>query len=168
MRRLAIFAAALGLLILIAAPSASGGPSDGQPNIINIVTDDQTLSEMAGLPATQSLVGGGGAVFKRYYATYPLCCPARATLLTGRYAHNHGVHGNSPPSGGVLALNDAQTLPVWLHDAGYKTVHVGKYLNGYALTSAPFVPPGWDEWYGKLGKTNGLPTENHYFDYSMY
>jgi arylsulfatase A-like enzyme len=168
MKRLGVISLLFGALVLLAAAPASGGPSDGRPNIVNIVTDDQTLSEMAGLPHTNALVGAAGAVFKRYYATYPLCCPARATLLTGRYAHNHGVRGNIPPNGGIVALNDAETVPVWLRDAGYETIHIGKYLNGYSLTTAPFIPPGWDEWYGKLGRTNGVSSENNYYGYSMY
>ncbi len=163
-----LLAAALAASLLVFAPWSSAASSDERPNVVLIVTDDQTLQEMSGLPQTRGLVGGAGVTFSRFYVSYPLCCPSRASLLTGRYAHDHGVHGNTPPNGGAGVFNDAKTLPVWLHAAGYKTVHVGKYLNGYALTSAPFVPPGWDEWYGKLGRTNGVATENHYFDYSMY
>jgi arylsulfatase A-like enzyme len=160
--------ALLAAATLIIAPWSSAASSDGRPNIVMIITDDQTLSEMAGLPQTRNLIGGAGVTFSRFYISYPLCCPSRATFLTGRYSHNHGVHGNTPPNGGAGVFNDAQTVPVWLHNSGYKTVHIGKYLNGYALTSGPFVPPGWDEWYGKLGRTNGVASENHYFDYSMY
>lgn len=158
----------LGIQAVIGSSPPARAAAAAKPNVVLILTDDQTLSELSGLPQTRSLVGGAGVTFSRFYVSYPLCCPSRATLLTGRYSHNHNVHGNTPPNGGAGVFNDAQTTPVWLRSAGYKTVHIGKYLNGYALTSGPFVPPGWDEWYGKLGRTNGVASENHYFDYSMY
>jgi arylsulfatase A-like enzyme len=74
-------------------------------------------------------------------------------MLTGQYAHNHGVRGNQLPSGGYskLAPTLGNTLPVWLQRAGYYTAHIGKFLNGYGTTSPDTeVPPGWNEWYGSL------------------
>ena len=63
-------------------------------NVIFILTDDQTYSELATMPNTQLLIANQGVTFTRAYASYPLCCPSRATLLTGQYMHNHGVRGN--------------------------------------------------------------------------
>ncbi len=74
-------------------------------------------------------------------------------MLTGQYAHNHGVRGNTLPAGGYskLAPHVGNTLPVWLQKAGYYTAHIGKFLNGYGNTSPDTeVPPGWSEWYGAL------------------
>jgi N-acetylglucosamine-6-sulfatase len=93
---------------------------------------------------TLRLLGEEGTTFSNSFVSYPLCCPSRATLLTGQYAHNHQVMGN-PPTGGYRRLNHKNTLPVWLRDAGYQTAHVGKYLNGYR---GPEVPPGWSKWFG--------------------
>ncbi len=106
--------------------SASGGT---RPNIVVVVTDDQTLASLnaATMPSTVGLMRDGGTEFTNAVATTPLCCPSRATLLTGQYAHNHGTLANTP---GYEALRQkANTLPVWLERAGYVTAHVGKYLN---------------------------------------
>jgi arylsulfatase A-like enzyme len=53
---------------------------------------------------------------------------------------------NTGQFGGFKALDHANTLPVWLQAAGYRTMHVGRYLNGYEYSDG--VPPGWDEWHG--------------------
>jgi hypothetical protein len=63
------------------------------------------------------------------------------------------VLNNSPPSGGVEALDAQHTLPVWLQAAGYRTSHIGKYLNGYGLRHAPDVPPGWSDWHAAVDKS---------------
>jgi N-acetylglucosamine-6-sulfatase len=95
----------------------------------------------------RTLLARRGTSFTHYYATLPLCCPARATLLTGQYAHNHGVFGNKPPDGGYPALaRKADTLGVWLQRAGYRTAWIGKFLNGYGHEGEYAIPPGWDRW----------------------
>ena len=63
---------------------------------------------------------------------FPLCCPSRATFLTGQYSHNHGVFTTELPNG-YNGLNHLNTLPVWLRSSGYRTAMVGKYLNGYGI-----------------------------------
>ena len=78
------------------------------------MTDDQTYQDMAAMPRTRELIGRAGARFTRSYVASPLCCPSRATYLTGEYNHNNGVYSNNPPHGGVEALDAAHTLPVWL------------------------------------------------------
>jgi arylsulfatase A-like enzyme len=117
------------------------------------MTDDQTYADMAAMPRTRRLIGQAGARFTRAYVSYPLCCPSRATYLTGQYNHNNGVHTNSPPRGGVEALDAEHTLPVWLSGVGYRTSHVGKYLNGYGLRRKADVPPGWTDWHGTIDKS---------------
>src|SRR5918998_1884492 len=108
---------------------------------------------MAAMPQTRRLIGAAGARFRRSYVSSPLCCPSRATYLTGQYAHNNGVHTNTPPRGGFEALDADHTLPVWLRQAGYRTSHVGKYLNGYGLRRRANVPPGWSDWHGAVDKS---------------
>jgi N-acetylglucosamine-6-sulfatase len=96
--------------------------------------------------------------------SFPVCCPSRATILTGLYTHNNGVEGNSPPSGGFRKFrNDGieeNTIAASLREGGYRTAFFGKYLNGYGRGDRTYVPPGWDEWYGKL---NGQKL----YDYSI-
>ena len=118
--------------------------SDG-PNIVLISTDDQALADLRWMPLTRRLIGGHGATFENFIAPHPLCCPARAQILTGQYAQNNGVHSNHGESGGYAALDDPEhTLPVWLEDSGYETSFVGKYINGYHAGRE--VPAGWEHW----------------------
>ena len=118
-------------------------------NVVVVMTDDQALDTMEAMPLTRRLIGEKGTTFANSFVSFPLCCPSRATFLTGQYAHNHGVRNNDGPDGGYQALAKRRTLPVWLARAGYRTGFVGKFLNGYGKGSrAREVPPGWSEWYG--------------------
>src|SRR5687767_3408294 len=119
---------ALLLLLLLVM---NGAAAQERPNVLVILTDDQTLESMRVLEKTQRLLGQEGTVFANAFVSYPVCCPSRATLLTGQYAHNHKVMANKPPDGGHGRLDHSNTLPVWLQETGYETAHVGKYLNGY-------------------------------------
>src|SRR6185503_12066177 len=78
--------------------------------------------------------------------TTALCCPSRTSILTGQYAHNTGVHDNSPPDGGAEVFDDHCTVARWLKAQNYETGFIGKYLNGYA-SLAPCIPPGYDDWF---------------------
>lgn len=120
-----------------------------RPNVVVITTDDQDLASMWVMRNVQRLLAEQGTTFSNSYASYSLCCPSRATFLTGQYAHNHGVVSNSKPDGGYEAL-PARTLPLWLSQSGYDTVHVGKYLNGYGRENDS-IPLGWKDWYGLMG-----------------
>lgn len=119
------------------------------PNFVVVLTDDQEPGTMSVMPQVAKLAAEG-VTYTDAFASVPECCPSRATLLTGQYAHNHGVRSNEPPDGGFGAFADSNTVAVWLDDAGYRTGYVGKYLNGYgwdALGHDPaYVPPGWDYW----------------------
>lgn len=131
--------------------------SGARPNIIFILTDDQRADDQWVLNKTNSLIGEHGVTFKNFFVSLSGCCPSRATFLTGQYAHNHGVLGNTPAqNGGYSKLDHTNTLAVWLQNSGYYTMHAGKYLNGYMRDDAPTVPgsppfeipQGWSEWYG--------------------
>ena len=150
---------ALALLALLAfAPAA-----EAKPNILVLMTDDQTLDSMSVMPKTRALIGDRGATFTRSFAGYPLCCPSRATLYTGQYAHNHGVLSNMPPSGGYTRLDTSNWLPLWLQAAGYRTMHVGKFLNGYGRLSPPtVVPPGFNDWHGTVD-----PSTYNFLNYTV-
>jgi arylsulfatase A-like enzyme len=88
--------------------------------------------------------------FRRAYVAQALCCPSRASILLGQYLHNHGVTSNAYPSGGFERFrelgHEASTIAVWLQQAGYRTILVGKYLNEYPAGLPLHVPPGWSEW----------------------
>jgi arylsulfatase A-like enzyme len=133
-----------------------------RPNIVFLLTDDQTLENMRVMPNVQRLIGEEGATFMQYVVSYSLCCPSRATMMTGQYAHNHRVLDNQLPNGGYYRFRPDNSLPVWLKDGGYYTAHVGKFLNGYGRKNPTQVPPGWDEWYTTID-----PTTYRYWDYTM-
>src|SRR5215211_2475098 len=168
------------VLALIAAwlllPASCGPPtrvvqSPDRPNVILILTDDldaQLLEEhMEDYPNIRELAAEG-TTFENAFATDPICCPSRATILRGQYAHNHEIVGNTWPRGGsrkfrVLGLGES-TAATWLQDDGYRTVLVGKYMNGYYGTR---VPVGWDDWYAIAGdylstRLNENGSINHY------
>ena len=120
-----------------------------------VIVDDMRADEMAGLPRTHDWLAGKGAEFTHAYAPTPLCCPARATILTGQYSHNTGVYDNNPGGtypGGFANFDDQLTLGTELWDAGITTGYIGKYLNGYGRvgTDQTYVPPGWDSWKGAI------------------
>jgi N-acetylglucosamine-6-sulfatase len=140
----------MAALLIAALLAVAAAPP---PNVVLIMTDDQTVRDMTVMPRTQAAIGAQGVTFSDYRASYPLCCPARASVLTGQYAHNHRVLGNFSPHGGIALLDQRHTVPVALSErpgADYVTAHIGKYLNGYG--HAPFrgVPPGWRNWHGAL------------------
>jgi arylsulfatase A-like enzyme len=118
------------------AGGGTGGPS-ARPNILVILTDDQRPDTLGVMPATSSWFAAGGTTFADGTTPIPLCCPARATLFTGRYAHNHGVTTNR---GSRLPQ---PTLQRRLSQAGYLTGLSGKYLNGSPLWRDP---PAFDRW----------------------
>jgi N-acetylglucosamine-6-sulfatase len=142
--------AAIGSLLGMRPDTSAGQAPTPRPNIVVIMTDDQTVDDLAAMPATRRAFVGKGVTFQRSTVSYPVCCPSRATFLTGRYAHNHGVMGLYRPTGGYARFDDRDALPVWLSQAGYHTVHIGKYLNGYGTDRPAIVPPGWSEWYGAV------------------
>jgi arylsulfatase A-like enzyme len=141
-------ALAVACLTLALCPAAAGAAE--RPNLIVVMTDDQTANELAGMPHTRRFIGRAGVKFDRSYVSYPVCCPSRATFLTGQYAHNHGVMGLYPPTGGYGRFDKRNALPVWLRAAGYHTAHLGKFLNGYGDQEPADVPPGWSDWHATV------------------
>ncbi len=158
-RALAVAVALLAGALLAAGVSAEGDlasaarpkkPKPTKPNIVVVMTDDQDVASLGVMKNVRSLLVRQGTTFANNFVTFSLCCPSRATYLTGQYPHNHTILGNAPPAGGYdkLKPSHANTLPAWLQAAGYRTVHIGKYPNGY--TADDGVPPGWTEWYGSV------------------
>jgi arylsulfatase A-like enzyme len=152
-KRLAVLVTAAAVLLPAgggSAQDAGQGAAVSGPNVVVLMTDDQRFDDMPALPKTRRLIGDEGVTFTHYFASYPVCCPARATFFTGQYAHNHDVRCLYKPCGGYTKLDQREYLPVWLEDAGYATAHVGKFLNGYGKDRDPDVPRGWTEWFGLI------------------
>lgn len=150
--RVAFLALVAGSAAALAQTASTPGAvvsDSSRPNVVVVMTDDQTAGQMRALPRTKQLLGGGGTTFSRFYVTQPQCCPSRASYLTGQYPHNTGVQDND---GGFRAFQDAETLPVWLDRAGYRTMLIGKYFNGYGLRDPYYIPPGWDGWAASIGQ----------------
>jgi len=134
-----------------------------QPNILLVTVDDAARGDLRYMPNVRRTLIDQGTTFPNAIAPTPICVPARASLLTGQYAHHHGAVTITGEGGGFNAFKDGRTLPTWLQRAGYDTMFVGKYLNGYGDSTADkpdtYVPPGWDEWRGSLDPTT--------YDYSL-
>lgn len=144
MRRILL---AMAIIAGLAAPAAADEPADTRPNIIFILTDDMNATDMRWMPKTQALLGGEGTTWANSYVSLSLCCPARAAILSGQHAHNNGVWSNNNTTGGYRRLVHEHTYPVWLQEAGYRTVHLGKYLHGTGMNR----PPGWSDWRNLVG-----------------
>ena len=143
-----------GLLVALLLASAvvgamvqfSPGPASAiepPPNIVMILTDDQRVDTLGYMPIVQKTLGKHGVTFTNAYVSNPVCCPSRATILTGLYSHSTGVYTNDL-DGGFAKFDDSSTIATWLQDAGYHTGLFGKYLNGY---ESEYTPPGWDRWF---------------------
>jgi arylsulfatase A-like enzyme len=134
-----------------------------RPNIVVLMVDDlderslKIMLDQGLMPKLKQHIINKGITFSKAFATYPLCCPARSTFLTGQYTHNHGVWSNDLPDGGASKLEDGSTIATWLQDAGYYTGYIGKYLNMYGIdTAETYVPPGWSDWQATVGDSTYL------------
>jgi N-acetylglucosamine-6-sulfatase len=161
--RLYIRSGLVALALLVQAACGSGTSSPAAPtgappaaapapkalNVVVIMTDDQEQTSSREMPMMQSLIAAQGVTFQNAISTTPLCGPSRASIMTGRYAHSHGIKSNAFPLGGYGQYRDTglegDSLPVWLKSAGYRTAYLGKYTNGYG-TGWTSKPPGWDYW----------------------
>jgi arylsulfatase A-like enzyme len=138
--------------------TGSGAPADIQagpdhPNIVFVLTDDLSMNLLPYMPQVQALQRNG-MTFNNYFVSDSLCCPSRSSIFTGEYPHDTGVFTNAGPGGGLRAFyqhgDENRTFNLALHNAGYRTAMMGKYINGYLESRSPIagtaVPPGWSEW----------------------
>jgi arylsulfatase A-like enzyme len=137
------------IVVLVALPAGPARAQAGStaPDIVLVVTDDQRWDTLEAMPVVSERLAGMGVTFPDAFVTNPLCCPSRASILTGDLSHTHLVYRQAPPFGRFEWFDDTSTLATWLHDAGYTTGLFGKYIDGFqhaALTG--YVPPGWDRW----------------------
>jgi N-acetylglucosamine-6-sulfatase len=148
----AMVLAAVVLAVAALTPAPAHAPSDDRPNVIIILTDDQSFDTLPSNPPTmpwlQSQIqdpNGHWLWFPNAFIETPLCCPSRATILSGRYSRHTQVRTNDDGH----RFDESNTLATWLHDGGYTTGLIGKYLNRYPFDRGPYIPPGWDRWVAK-------------------
>jgi N-acetylglucosamine-6-sulfatase len=148
-------AAVLASAVLTSEATAAAA----QPNIVLVLTDDQRWDTLWAMPTVNEQLVARGVTFTNAFASNPLCCPSRATILTGRYSQLTRVYTNT----NFGKFDDSSTIATWLRGAGYRTALVGKYLNRY---EGPYIPPGWNEWiafsrianyFGYTLNVNGVP-----------
>jgi len=156
----------------ILSPASAARLQDPRPNLIFIFTDDQPYHTVDYMPTVKNELMAKGVIFENAFATTPLCCPSRASILSGQYVHNHEVYTNTLPLGGATRFDDTEALSLWIQDAGYRTGYFGKYLNAYEdLQPYGYVPPGWDVWKSFLSKNLTTVEDKgnmqYYFDFSM-
>ncbi|KAJ4245524.1 hypothetical protein NW762_014033 [Fusarium torreyae] len=147
-----------------------------RPNILFILTDDQDLhmESVEHMPHLKDLIVDKGTTYSQHYCTVALCCPSRATLWTGKAAHNHNVTNVSPPHGGYPkvvkeGVND-ENLFIWMQEAGYNTYYTGKlwnfhtvdnynepYAKGFNGSDFLLDPYTYQYWNGKISHNGEEP-----------
>ena len=157
----------------IAAGIAGGEPARGQaddsqsrPNIVVVMTDDQTQASLAKLPTVTSQLAARGTTFANNFTNWPLCCPSRVDLLHGpvrpqpRRPRQHAARRRLRQLRRLRAR-----CPCGCSSAGYRTIHIGKYLNGYGdANTDPAVRPA------RLGRVvRGAPATapQRVYDYQL-
>jgi N-acetylglucosamine-6-sulfatase len=167
-----LLVSSLAAVILVAASSVWGRgagtakPTVTQPNIVFILSDDQSIDSfphdpapMPYLQAQTQDVTQPWVNFTNAFLETPMCCPSRATILSGQYSHHDGVENNTEGD----QFDESTSLATWLHDGGYYTGLAGKYLNGYPFDRGHYIPQGWDWWMGLEAGT----AEALYYNYTL-
>lgn len=138
-----------------------GFQEQDRPNVVVIMADDMRDDDLVYMPNARRLLAATGVRFANSFSPHPLCCPARASFLSGQYTHNHHVWSNRGQYG-FQAFDDSTSVAIGLAAAGYNTLFVGKYLNGYGRQPTPdgspsttYVPPGWTDWRGSTDILRG-------------
>ncbi|QSR27138.1 hypothetical protein CFH99_16075 [Nocardioides aromaticivorans] len=134
-------------------PAPREVPPPRRPNVVVVMADDMRVDDLTFAPNLRRLVARQGLTYENAFSPYPLCCPARASFLTGQYAHNHEVYWHDAPYG-YGSFDDSRTLATSMRAEGYRTGFIGKYLNGYGgdrsrvsgELSTRYVPNGWTDW----------------------
>ncbi len=178
-------AAALLAAILLGGCASGGGAKPPQapakkparparsapPNSLLILADDMDMTHVQYMPLLRKHLGARGTTFENAFTTYSVCAPSRASILTGQYAHNHGLLENRPPRGSFRKFfgdgRESSTIATWLRAAGYRTGLIGKYINYYPQQrNQGYVPPGWDDWRGFFDFLS-MAENRAYYGYDM-
>jgi arylsulfatase A-like enzyme len=116
--------------------TGQGGSQQSAPNILIFLTDDQRATDTvipSVMPKLRQWLAAGGREYTNFFGATPLCCPDRAVIFSGRYAHNTGVRTN--PDG--ANLDHARTMERLLEQRGYDSAYVGKFLNDWPVSNKP-------------------------------
>lgn len=161
MKKIFLPLVARALTVLLSLSVSGSIPEDAQaltakPNIVFILTDDMRNDDLKYMPNTRFLLRAKGMSFSNAFVSNALCCPSRATIMRGQYAHNTGIwtneNGGGLDAGGQAYRNkgnEKDNVATRLDAAGYRTALIGKYLSG--IKNKTFVPPGWDYWFSTWG-----------------
>ena len=125
LKRLWILLPVILLCLVLGAkevPREASSQTQGRPNILLVLTDDQDVGSVSEMPNVQSQLVDRGTTYDRAFVTTPLCCPSRASILRGQYAHNHGLWDNKAPEGGFrgfqeLGLEESTVRRGWMRQA---------------------------------------------------
>lgn len=138
--------------LLALQPVAHGAPRQAasqRPNIVFVLTDDLSWNLVQYMPHVLQLERQG-VTFSRYIVTDSLCCPSRSSIFTGLLPHDTGVFKNTGSDGGYYAFLahglESKTVASDIQPTGYRTLMMGKYLNGYEPSSL-YIPAGWNDWH---------------------
>jgi arylsulfatase A-like enzyme len=143
-------------------PSTACTAMPPRPNFLVVYLDDTRVDGVDLMPVVQTRLVGEGHDFTNAFTPNAICCPSRASVLTGLYSFHHGTRALTGPIGGAHRFrelgSDRNTIAVWLKRAGYRTGLFGKYLNGYDAgtegglgpNGGLYVPPGWDRWWAMV------------------
>ena len=118
---------------------------ESRPNVLWIITDDQTRKSLRVMPHTKRLLVEPGVLFRNGYTAVPWCGPARASMATSMYAHNHHCLTNFTLPVFVQQGLDRDTVATRMQAAGYVNGYFGKYMNAHG-SRPEYVAPGWDRW----------------------
>lgn len=130
-----------GVLIVLAlgtAAPASSAQIPVRPNILIVNLDDQGVDTMMAMPHVVSWMADGGTTYTRAYTASPMCCPSRASLMTGRYPHNDGVRTFD-----IKHFQHRHTMQHEFHAAGYRTAIDGKMFVEWDNSKRP---PFFGDW----------------------
>src|SRR5215204_7377041 len=149
MRKIGLPVAWVALVVLLSLGISGSKPRNtgvltAKPNIVFILADDMRKDDLKYMQKTRSVLKTKGMSFSKAFVSNPLCCPSRATILRGQYAHNTGIWTNK--NVGRLAAvgqayrnkgNEKDNVATRLDAAGYRTALIGRYFSG--ITNKTFV-----------------------------
>ncbi|MEX5412767.1 sulfatase [Atlantibacter hermannii] len=150
-----LLSALIGVACLATTAGSAAWAAPEKPNIVYIIVDDQRYDAMGfvnsdAVTPNMDAMAKDGTYFKNAFVTTSLCGPSRASVLTGMYAHNHGMVDNNKND----KVYDLNFFPQRLKEAGYQTGFFGKWHFGGVEKEAKPGFAGFDKWVGFIGSNS--------------